>query len=122
MIYPQFYLELLLEPILAQYLKDAYISIGNDTTVRPTVLQEAKVIEVIGPTQCPYPKVQPMKAALYFDNADGFGDWRIIIGTDATKKLRELANGDRKKCAIVVKKIKYVTSCHYSRRENLSLR
>ena len=49
-----------------------------------------------------------MKAALYFENANGFGDWRIIIGTDATKKLRELANGDKKKCAIVVKKIKYV--------------
>lgn len=50
-----------------------------------------------------------MKAALYFENADGFGEWRIIIGTDATKKLRELANGDKKKCAIVVKKIKYAS-------------
>ena len=49
-----------------------------------------------------------MKAALYFENANGFGEWRIIVGTDATKKLRELANGDKKKCAIVVKKIKYV--------------
>jgi len=49
-----------------------------------------------------------MKAAIYLETADGFGEWRIIIGTDATKKLRELAKGDRKKCAIVVKKIKYV--------------
>lgn len=49
-----------------------------------------------------------MKAALYFDNAEGFGEWRIIIGTNATKNLRELANSDRKKCSIVVKKIKYV--------------
>ena len=49
-----------------------------------------------------------MKAALYFKNADGFGDWRIIIGTDATKKLCKLANDDRRKCVMVVKKIKYV--------------
>ena len=49
-----------------------------------------------------------MKVALYFENADGFGEWRIIIGTDATKKLRELANGDKKKCLIVMRKIKYI--------------
>lgn len=72
------------------------------------VAQETKVIETVEPKPPAYPKVQPMKAALYFENADGFGEWRIIIGTDATRKLRELANGDRKKCAIVVKKIKYV--------------
>jgi len=77
-------------------------------TVHPSAAQENKVIEAVKPKPSAYPKVQPMKAALYFENADGFGEWRIIIGTDATKKLRELAKGDRKKCAIVVKKIKYV--------------
>jgi len=67
-------------------------------TVHPSAPQATKVPE----------DVNQMQAALYFKNADRFGDWRIIIGTDATKKLRELANGDRKKCVIVVKKIKYV--------------
>ena len=90
-----------------QRLKDAYVS-GDDTAAHPSAPQETKVVEAVESKPSAYPKVQPMKAALYFENADGFGEWRIIIGTDATKKLRELANGDRKKCAIVVKKIKYV--------------
>ncbi|KIJ60090.1 hypothetical protein HYDPIDRAFT_99369 [Hydnomerulius pinastri MD-312] len=55
-----------------------------------------------------------MKAALYFDNAEGFGEWRILISTDATKKLRELTKSDRKKCAIVVKKIKQLSNGHFS--------
>jgi len=76
--------------------------------VHPSVAQGNEAIDAVEPKPSAYPNVQPMKAALYFENADGFGEWRIIIGTDATKKLRELANGDKKKCAIVVKKIKYI--------------
>ncbi|KAF9230068.1 hypothetical protein BU15DRAFT_84088, partial [Melanogaster broomeanus] len=58
--------------------------------------------------------VQPIKAALYFDNADGFGNWRILIGTDATKELRRLTKSDRKKAGIVVKKIKQLSNGHFS--------
>lgn len=109
--HPQFYLELLREPFLAQHLRDTYISIGKDrTTYRPAVPRETKVIGAAKPEQSAYPKVQPMKAALYFENADGFGDWRIIIGADAIRTLRELADGDRTKCVVVVKKIKYVAT------------
>ena len=105
----QSYLELLLQPVLALRLRHAYVSMDRDATPRPSAPRESKVVEAAEAKPSAYPKVQPMKAALYFENAEGFGDWRIIIGTDATKKLRELANGDKKKCAIVVKKIKYVT-------------
>ena len=104
----QSYLELLLQPVLALRLRRAYLSMDDDATPRPSAPRESKVIQAAEVKPSAYPKVQPMKAALYFENAEGFGDWRIIINTDATKKLRELANGDRKKCAIVVKKIKYV--------------
>ena len=97
-----------MEPFLAQRLRHAYVSAVDDATVHHSAPQEIKAAEVGEIRPSAYPKVQPMKAALYFENADGFGDWRIIIGTDATKKLRELANGDKKKCAIVVKKIKYI--------------
>jgi len=76
--------------------------------VHPFAAQDSKVIEAVEPKSSSYQKVQPMKVALYFENADGFGEWRIIIGTDATKKLRELANGDKKKCLIVMRKIKYI--------------
>ena len=104
----QSYLELLLQPFLALRLRHAYVLMDDDATPRPSAPQETKLVEAAEAKPSAYPNVQPMKAALYFENAEGFGDWRIIISTNATKKLRELANGDRKKCAIVVKKIKYV--------------
>ncbi|KAF9219473.1 hypothetical protein BS17DRAFT_760990 [Gyrodon lividus] len=111
----QFYLDLLLEPMLAQPFKDAYFSVGDEEVVRATQSQDSKVTaEVMKTKSHAYPMVQPMKAALYFDNADGFGDWRILISTDATKKLRELTKSDRKKCAIVVKKIKQLSNGHFS--------
>ncbi|KAG1720128.1 uncharacterized protein EDB91DRAFT_1257152 [Suillus paluster] len=41
-----------------------------------------------------YPMVQPMKAALYFDNADGFGEWRILeIFKNIFKTIRHLLHG-----------------------------
>ena len=76
--------------------------------MRPTVPQGARVIKAAERPQSGYPQAQPMRAVLCFEKAHGFGDWRIIIGTGATRKLRKLANDDRKKCVIVVKKIKYV--------------
>ncbi|KAG2109747.1 uncharacterized protein F5147DRAFT_150702 [Suillus discolor] len=55
-----------------------------------------------------YPMVQPMKAALFFDNADGFGDWQILISTEAYKHLREHRRADKKIFKIIYKKIKSV--------------
>jgi hypothetical protein len=52
--------------------------------------------------------VQPMKAALYFDNAIGFGDWRILVSKRATQDLREAHRTDAKHFRIIVKKIKFV--------------
>jgi hypothetical protein len=58
--------------------------------------------------QSAYPMVQPMKAALYFDNANGFGEWRILISTEAHKHLREHRRADKKIFTIIYKKIKSV--------------
>ena len=55
-----------------------------------------------------YPMVQPMKAALYFDNADKFGEWRILISTEAGRNLREFRRTDRKIFKIIFKKIESV--------------
>jgi hypothetical protein len=55
-----------------------------------------------------YPMVQPMKAALYFDNANGFGEWRILISTEAYKHLRTHRRADKKIFTIIYKKIKSV--------------
>ncbi|OAX31996.1 hypothetical protein K503DRAFT_727462, partial [Rhizopogon vinicolor AM-OR11-026] len=58
--------------------------------------------------------VQPMKAALYFDNADGFGEWRILISTEAYRNLREYRRADVKIFKIIVKKIKQLSNGHFS--------
>ena len=47
-----------------------------------------------------------MKAALYFDSADGFGEWRIFIGTAAEASLREHYKRSKKAFGIIVKKIR----------------
>jgi hypothetical protein len=47
-----------------------------------------------------------MKAALYFDSAEGFGDWRILIPARADRNLREARRQDQAKFDIIIKKIK----------------
>ena len=62
-----------------------------------------------------FPMVQPMKAALYFENAEGFGDWRILISTRADRDLRETRKKDPNALRIIVKKIKYICSATFDR-------
>lgn len=50
--------------------------------------------------------IQPIKATLYFENVEGFGEWRILLATRAQKYLREVRRGDGAMFGIVVKKIK----------------
>lgn len=54
-----------------------------------------------------YPQVQPMKAALYFDSAEGFGQWRILISGRAVRNLRETKKKNTNLFRITLKKIKY---------------
>ena len=54
-----------------------------------------------------YPQVQPMKAALYFDSAEGFGQWRIFVSGRADRNLRETKKKDANLFRITLKKIKY---------------
>ncbi|KAG2143549.1 uncharacterized protein EDB93DRAFT_1088104 [Suillus bovinus] len=58
--------------------------------------------------------VQPIKAALYFDNADGFGEWQVLISTEAYRILREFRRADVKIFKIIVKKIKQLSNGHLS--------
>jgi hypothetical protein len=53
-----------------------------------------------------YSHVQPMKAALYFDNVEGFGQWQILISGRAYRKLRETKKKDANLFRITLKKIK----------------
>jgi len=53
-----------------------------------------------------YPIVQPIKAALYFDSVNGFGEWRILISSRADKMLRKARRADKRVFEIMIKKIK----------------
>lgn len=45
-------------------------------------------------------------SALYFDSAEGFGEWRILISTRADRDLRDARRRDYAFFKIIVKKIK----------------
>ncbi|KAJ2926889.1 hypothetical protein H1R20_g10213, partial [Candolleomyces eurysporus] len=65
-------------------------------------------------TPAAYPYVQSMKAALYFESASVFGDWRILISARANRDLREARRSDAKFFQIVIKKIIELSNGHFS--------
>ena len=50
--------------------------------------------------------IQPIKATLYFESIEGFGEWRILLSTKAQKYLRGARRGNGVMFEIAVKKIK----------------
>lgn len=54
---------------------------------------------------------EPLKRALEFANADGFGGWRILLGQRAERDLREEYNKDFNGYTIIMKKLWYSTRC-----------
>ncbi|KAH9017016.1 P-loop containing nucleoside triphosphate hydrolase protein [Lactarius pseudohatsudake] len=71
-------------------------------------------IEILEEVPAAYPQVQPMKAALYFDSVDGFGQWRILISGRADRNLREMRKKDTNLFRITLKKIKELSNGHFS--------
>jgi hypothetical protein len=63
-------------------------------------------IDILEEVPAAFPQVQPMKAALYFDSVEGFGQWRILISGRADRNLRELRKKDANLFRITLKKIK----------------
>lgn len=59
-----------------------------------------------------FPMVQPMKATLYFDDIEGFGEWPIQLSTRAQKDLRDVKRADGAMFRIVMKKIKCDSILH----------
>ncbi|KZP05200.1 hypothetical protein FIBSPDRAFT_1054221 [Athelia psychrophila] len=60
------------------------------------------------------PAIQPMKAALYFKNADDFGDWRIFLNGRAIQNLREARRGDKSYFKSIFKKMKELSHGYFS--------
>ncbi|KAG2160214.1 uncharacterized protein EDB93DRAFT_1324636 [Suillus bovinus] len=110
-----FYLSLLRTTELAGDIKALLLpNVGDSAQDAAPEISSTEDVEspIIRPNA--YPMVQPMKAALYFENADGFGEWRILISTEAYKNLREFRRADEKIFKIIVKKIKQLSNGHFS--------
>ncbi|KAI0089815.1 hypothetical protein BDY19DRAFT_86920 [Irpex rosettiformis] len=115
------YLDVLRKPELTPIFKQAYISLGvatdsdiNGANVMQADSEPATAAQQVVDGAGAYPNIQPMKAALYFDSVEGFGDWRILISTRADKNLREAKRDDQKLFAIYLKKIRELSNGHFS--------
>lgn len=107
----QFYFDILRRPALADMFKCAYISshIPQHNHALPASVSQQSTVkaeECVGGVPPAYPIVQPMKAALYFDSAEGFGQWRVLISTRADSHLRQARKKNRNLFDIIIKKIK----------------
>ncbi|KAK0444957.1 uncharacterized protein EV420DRAFT_1721599 [Desarmillaria tabescens] len=113
----KFYLEMLRCPEVSLSFKERSIvappPAEEEKTIKlsvTTVPEDPAVVEL----PSAYPNVRPMKSALYFDSAKGFGEWTIIISTNADDFLRSTHRKDVSTFKIIVKKIKELSRGHFS--------
>ncbi|KAF9524672.1 hypothetical protein CPB83DRAFT_909779 [Crepidotus variabilis] len=117
-----YYLNLINEPRVEAALRQNIIAISQHGEVQVSLEEQGQkanpadsVAQDISANVPPaFPMVQPMKAALYFESADGFGEWRILISTRADRDLRDFRRRDKKLFTIIVKKIKELSNGHFS--------
>jgi hypothetical protein len=87
------------------YIPPVIVDAAVNDNGAPTDRSEQDV-EVVEEIPAAYPQVQPMKAALYFDSVNGFGQWRILISGNAYGDLRGMRKKDFNLFRITLKKIK----------------
>jgi hypothetical protein len=102
-----FRLESITDALKRNYIPSSAVDeIAKDPSANLSDSQD-QIIETPEEVPAAYPQVQPMKAALYFDNAEGFGQWRILISGRADRNLRKTRKKDTNLFRITLKKIKY---------------
>jgi len=107
---PQYYLLVLREPLVSEVFKSSYTkaNLSSERVSSPT----RKKVAVDQSRSLAFPMIQPMKAALYFDDIEGFGEWSILLSTRAQKDLRDYKRGDGAIFRIIMKKIKWDLALH----------
>lgn len=103
---PQYYLLVLRQPLMSEIFKSSYTkaNLPSEGVSSPSMKKA-----FVGPDQSrssAFPMIQPMKAALYFDDVEGFGEWSILLSTRAQKDLRDYKRADGAIFRIIMKKIK----------------
>ncbi|PBK79871.1 hypothetical protein ARMGADRAFT_1021286 [Armillaria gallica] len=104
----KFYLKLLRRPEISTSLKECFI-----VSASPIELEKS-TSGIVASLPSAYPIVQPMKSALYFDTADGFGDWTVVISTNADKFLRRAHKKNLSAFNAIVEKIKELSCGHFT--------
>ncbi|KAF7797816.1 hypothetical protein EIP86_009022 [Pleurotus ostreatoroseus] len=116
----RFFLETLRRPDEKDTFKNAYIPQGRDIGSNDTLTTKARSEDTrddeaeFEPKNIAYPNVMPLKAALYFDSADGFGAWTIWMSQKAYKDLRTAKRRDGNMYRIFMNKIKALSHGHFS--------
>lgn len=81
--------------MLSQIFRSAYVEANQSPEGEPDQSQDPAS-----------PMVQLMKAALYFDDIEGFGAWSIMLSTRAQEDLRDVKRANYEMFRTVMKKIK----------------
>ena len=92
---PQNYLLILRKPTMSQIFESVYTKVNLSSEGEPHQSRDPAFF-----------MVQLMKAALYFDNIEEFGEWSILLSTRAQKDLRDVKRADSAMFQMVMKKIK----------------
>ena len=75
-----------------------------ETYTSPT--PENATTEPDQPQDPTFSMIRPMSDTLYFDNVKGFGEWSILLSTQAQNDLRDFERNDDEMFQIVMDKIK----------------
>jgi len=107
----QYYLLVLRQPLVSEIFKSSYakVYLVEETRAKGEVPapETETAIKSNRPAGPAFPMIQPMKASLYFEGIEGFGEWAILLSTRALKDLRDVRRSDGAMFRIVMKKIKY---------------
>jgi len=108
---PQYYLLVLRQPLVSEVFKSSYAKVylveqnqAKEKVPAPETETAITSDRLAGPM---FAMIQPMKASLYFDGIEGFGEWAIQLSPRALKDLRDVKRSDGAMFRIVMKKIKY---------------
>jgi len=102
----QYYLLVLREPLVSETFRSSYTKASRLSEKVSSPTTKKAVVGSDRSQSLAFPIIQPMKAALYFDDIEGFGEWSILLSTRAQKDLRDYKRADGAMFRIIMKKIK----------------
>ena len=92
---------------MSEIFKSSHTKASQPSETGSSSTTKKAVVGLDQPWSPAFPMIQPMKAALYFDDVEGFGEWSILLSTRAQKDLRDYKRADGAIFRIIMKKIKW---------------